>query len=757
MKRFPIQLRILLAMMAVIGSFVALTSWVVDGLVDRFLQAEIESSLERGREASARFSKLRNAVLLDQARSVAQVPHLRAVLDTPGVDERTIEYTIATLSEAVEAPLMFVTDSRARILADTLPQANPPELLDGFPGSELALRGEEYCGIIEYAGEPYLVAICPVTIDSTVLGIFGIGCRLAQHAADLHGVTGLDVSVLHEQRQRASAWSGPTPMLDTDPWSNFVAEQPARLIAQEREFMAISIPLEPSSERLILSRPLDLVLAYFQRAKNVILLGGLVVALVALLVSRWIAGRIASPIRELTAAANTLASGDLSAKVCIDTRDEIGVLSQAFNAMARQLEASMERAMQKALAAEQANAAKSVFLATMSHELRTPLNGVLGFTEQLLASEMRPEQREQAHAVQRSGEDLLAIIDDVLTVAKLGKGELTLEVTQFNLRACLVRILAEMDESLVAKGLRASLDVAESVPLQLHGPADRVRQVMRSYLSNAMKFSSQGQIVVRASLDSETAQDVIVRLEVEDCGIGIAPDQLEHLFKPFSQLDAGTNRRYGGAGLGLAICKDLAERMGGEVGVESSPGRGSTFWFTAKLSKLAREQNPLAELAPALPLSRQLPAASCKESTSLSASSGDVEWRKTRRILIAEDNLVNQKVTAAMLTRAGWPFAVAENGRRVLELMAVEHFDLILMDCQMPIMDGLEATRTIRDAERATGKRIPIVALTANAFSTDRDECLAAGMDGFLPKPVKAAELIAELERWLGVRTTCPR
>jgi signal transduction histidine kinase/ActR/RegA family two-component response regulator len=746
-KRVGIRLRILLAMMAVIVGFVALTSWIVGGLVDRFLQAEIESSLERGTQACARFTELRDAVLLDQARSVAQAPHLRAALGTPDVDRRTIEYTLSDLARAVEAPLLFVGDARGRLLADMRTGVDALPSLEGSEGIERALRGEESCGLLNYGGEAHLVAICPVTLDSTVLGFLGIGCQLEQRVADLRRVTGFDVAVMRADELLASSWREGAPDHVRGPWKEFSQRTPARLISDRREFMAISLPTG-SAERLVLSRPLDQVLSYFKRARVEILLCGLMIGLLALLVSRSIAARIARPIRELTGAANALARGNLSAQVQVDAEDEFGVLSRAFNDMARQIDQSMVSAMQKARAAEQANAAKSVFLATMSHELRTPLNAVLGLSEELAASKLTDQQRDHLQLVQGAGQDLLAIIDDVLAFAKLDGGELELESVEFNLRACLARALSSVQPILAAKGLSAAIEVAGDVPETVTGPRDRVRQIVRNFVDNAAKFSARGQVLVRASLVSESQEGVVVRVEVEDQGIGIAADRLDSLFKPFTQLDAGANRKYGGAGLGLAICKELAEAMGGHVGVTSTVDRGSTFWFTARLSKPLREAQAASRSEPTAALPTRSLDATPQPAPNV-ARAAELESRKAQRILVAEDNPVNQRVTGAMLTRAGWTVGFAENGQRAIELLSEGPFDLILMDCQMPVMDGLEATRAIRAAEFGTERHVPIVALTANAFEADREACFAAGMDGFLAKPVRSVDLTAELERWL--------
>jgi CheY-like chemotaxis protein len=245
-----------------------------------------------------------------------------------------------------------------------------------------------------------------------------------------------------------------------------------------------------------------------------------------------------------------------------------------------------------------------------------------------------------------------------------------------------------------------------------------------------------------------------LRVSVQDTGIGIAPERIGRLFQPFAQLDSGASREYGGAGLGLAICKELAALMRGEVGVDSTPGVGSTFWFTARLGEPRADEarEPAARIRPALPAPREevRPRGAPWLADPLAR-----ERRKGRRILVAEDNRVNQRVIAVVLDKAGWSHALAENGAQAVEMFAAQAFDLVLMDCQMPVLDGLEATRRIRALER--GGRVPIVALTANAFPGDREACLAAGMDDFVAKPFEAGALVARLDRWLAERAAARR
>jgi len=754
MKSLGLRMRIFLATMAVIAGLLALTYGVMRSLVGRILEEKIADDLGQARRAQDSFCEMRYAVLLDQARSVAQVPHLRAVLDTPDVDESTVGYTITTLGQALGATLLFVSDAHGVILADT---SGSVPLPGQHAAVESGLAGQESCGIWEYRDHSYLVAVSPVTLDGTALGLVGLAYPLEQHARDLRRVTGMDVTVLRGERTLAAAWpsgdggspGSPPPCADPAPWARLGARMDTRLSFGGREYMATAVPLEEADLQLVLSRPLDDVLQHFQRARKELLVIGCLIAVVGLVVSQWISSRIARPIRALTRAANALACGELGTAVDVHSQDEVGLLARAFNDMAQQLSALMGKAMEKARAAEQASEAKSVFLATMSHEIRTPLNGVLGFAEQCLATELTAEQHEYLGFVQRSGQDLLAMIDEILDFARLEAGGMRLEESEFRLSSCLARALDPLRPAIAAKGLELAIQVEESVPDTLIGPASRLRQIVTNYAANALKFTARGGLTLRAARDADVDGSIVLRVSVEDTGIGIPPERIGQLFKPFAQLDSGANREYGGTGLGLAICKELAALMQGKVGVVSEPGVGSTFWFTARLKtpRPAEARDPAAQIRAPLPAPKERESAG---SPPWLADPLALDRRGRQRVLVAEDNRVNQRVVAVILRKAGWRYELAENGGQAVEMFAAQPFDLVLMDCQMPVLDGLEATRRIRALER--GRRVPIVALTANAFAADREACLAAGMDDFMAKPFAAADLVARLEQWLAPR-----
>jgi signal transduction histidine kinase/CheY-like chemotaxis protein len=505
-----------------------------------------------------------------------------------------------------------------------------------------------------------------------------------------------------------------------------------RVVLAGKEYMAASTPVPDVDWSVLALLPLE----EFSREGEEFKSSMLAVFLGLTLVVAWFASRfaamIASPLAEVAAAARKVADGSLAEQVPVRGQSEAAELARSFNGMVGALRRAMEHAEEARRSAESANLAKSEFLARMSHEIRTPLNAVVGLTDLTLETSLSPVQRDYLETVKVSAQHLMEVITDILDFSKIEARKLELSPVHFDVRHCLETTLKGLNVQALAKGLDLDLDVAPEVPRHLLGDAARLRQILVNLVGNAIKFTREGGVRVGVGATPQAlgvSREPSIRLlfTVEDTGTGIPPQEQHRLFEAFTQVARDTAAGMQGTGLGLAISKQLVAMMGGEIWVSSEPGKGSVFSFTADFK--AGDPARVVEAR---------------------RGAGEDAGPATRplRILVVEDNPMNVKMASALLAKAGHSSSVAPDGLAAIAMLQAESFDLVLMDMEMPVLGGVEATERIRRGEAGEANRaLPIIAMTAHALSEHRARCIAAGMNDFIAKPVNFQQLKAIITR----------
>ncbi|HTK36097.1 MAG TPA: ATP-binding protein [Caulobacteraceae bacterium] len=556
----------------------------------------------------------------------------------------------------------------------------------------------------------------------TVLGVYEGHTRAADAIERLSGFRPEFMAVFLTDRDGHVLAGSGAPSIAAAQASNWLeARRP--VVIGRRPVGELLVYAAPPTLWTILPRYLALIAALLSGASAL-----------SLLLGRWLAGRVTDPVNRLSNAMQTVAAGgDFTQRVERRADDELGRLTDSFNQLLAKLhdhdqalKATMAELMQARDSAESANRLKSQFLANMSHEIRTPLNGLLAMSQVMALEDMGEVQRGRLNVIRQSGETLLSILNDVLDVSKIEAGKLELEVDDFDTETVLRSAVAPFGPVAERKGLGLVLDVRGSAAGLRRGDATRLSQIVGNLVSNALKFTTNGEVRITAEGQDATGAAGIV-IQVADTGIGIPPEALPILFQTFTQADSSTTRRFGGTGLGLAICQELSELMGGAVSVRSEPGTGSVFSVSLPLERVAAPRAPAAD----------------------TAASQMILPREDRplKVLAAEDNPTNQLVLSTVMGVFGVELSLVGDGKKALEAWRGGTFDLILMDIQMPEMDGLAATRAIRAEEAETGRaRIPIIALSAHAMTHQIKEYLAAGVDLHVPKPIELPRLQAALD-----------
>ncbi|MFT4519446.1 MAG: signal transduction histidine kinase/CheY-like chemotaxis protein [Halioglobus sp.] len=718
-------------------------------------QDEVIRNLERGIEEYSNFDRGNQKLMISQVENLANTPFLKATFDIPRLDSEAASYALSQLQLGDNKSRLLLFDKQQKLLAGNLPDTKITLQLSSIAGSDTLKSGRSLYSTKVLDGKLYRLASTAIFSSARVVGTLVIAKRLdtAEAISSLRSIVGIPVALAFSNQLILAPEQVDGPSVRQQMPHHPRRDRPIKktqggiqIYAQGLEgtqYYFAEIPLGPDGI-ITFAGSTNVLPATAKKINWLIFLGSALGIVLTTIFSFWVASRISGPVRRLTTAAECFGAGDMTFRVEVDSKDDLGTLGKSFNHMADTIQKDRADLVETQKAAEAANIAKSTFLATMSHEIRTPLNGVLGMTE-LIADELEDtEHAESLNIIKDSGQSLLKIIDQVLDFSRLEAGKLDLELNNVDLMPFMQNICSSHAVLAKAKGLDFIATLPHEIELNIVTDEVRLRGVLTNLIGNAMKFTAEGSIVVRASLVEQMLDRATICFEVCDTGIGITPEKIETVFSSFSQADSTTTREYGGTGLGLAIAKQLVELMGGQIQLTSAVGEGSRFSFELRFG--VNEATTIEALETENSDNEKQRETFFRNEDNKSFATGQFQGR---RILVVEDDAVNRDVAGAMLLWFGCETLYANNGEEAVEMIQSGSYDLVLMDCQMPVMDGFEATRNIRARELEQGTtKIPIVALTANAVRGDREACLAAGMDDYISKPFDLQLLGEKLQMW---------
>jgi signal transduction histidine kinase/ActR/RegA family two-component response regulator len=762
-----------------------ITVWIVNRHISEQALIEAQQTLATAEAVFRNSLDIRSRNLLSRFRNVVNEPRFKAVAQLGDAKTLTAFLRDLLAESGDETELfLFSTDATTTLAAARRDTSLPfDEFARAAAGSiHTALAGEPASGTVFVAGRTLNVVSVPA-----VSGAFTIGIRLSEAAVqELKSLTRTDIVLVTEGGITATTLHHPGLEGELAAFDGvagdtvtispkLAARRIARVTIDNVHYLALVGDHESNGAqqgfRYVLLSSYEPRLQALAHTRTLLVFVSLAGILLSGSIVWFLIRRITQPLRALRDGAEAVGRGDFTRRIERFSNDECGELASSFNRMTENLQtsratleetvttlrATQEQLMQREArlreseeaaraardVAETASRAKSEFLANMSHEIRTPMNAIIGMSNLLTHQTLAPEQREFAETIRTSADALLEIIDDILDISKIEAGRLEIVPRTTDIRACVADVAERFAPRCAEKRLSLSVQVAADFPASVTTDGARVRQILSNLIGNACKFTERGTITVSAGRAPDLGPDHL-RFAIEDTGIGIPPDRIDRLFKPFSQVESSAKRRFGGTGLGLAISRRIVELLGGTIAVQSTPGSGSRFQFTIHAPVAPRQATALTdENAP--------PPAAASASAQ---ADPDFARRRPLRLLVVEDNPINTKVLLLILGKLGYRADTAENGIEALRCLARQTYDAVFMDLQMPEMDGLEATRKLRETISAAAPPY-IMALTANARAEDRDACFAAGMHDFVSKPARLDKIGAALERahdWLIAR-----